>query len=65
VAAYIATFAVGFMLSKDSLAGFIPVFIYLSYMSILIVATYLALGAVGFVASWLFIRFIFGAVKSD
>jgi|AntDeeMetagen134_2_1112570.scaffolds.fasta_scaffold43979_1 transmembrane 9 superfamily protein 2/4 len=63
---YIVVYALGFLLSSMStLAGAIPVFLYLSYMSILIVGVYLGLGTVGFAASYCFNKAIFGSLKSD
>lgn len=66
VALYVAVYALGFLLSSlHTLAGFIPIFIYLCYMTILILGLYFAMGTVGFVASWFFVHAIFRAVKAD
>jgi len=66
VAVYISIYAVGFLASSlTTLAGVLPAFIYLSYMSILILGLYFAMGTVSFAASWLFVHAIFRAVKAD
>jgi len=66
VAVYIAVYALGFLLSSlSTLAGAIPVLIYLSYMTILIVGVYLGLGTVGFAASYTFCKAIFASLKAD
>lgn len=66
VAIYIALYALGFMVSSlSSLAGIIPAIIFLSYMTILILGVYFAVGTVGFISSYVFTFLIFKAVKSD
>ena len=66
VAVYILLYALGFLTSSlSTLSGFIPVFIYLCYMSIIILGVYFAMGTVGFLSSYLFVYYIFKAVKSD
>lgn len=66
VALYVSLYALGFLLSSlGSLVGFIPIFIYISYMAIFILACYFALGTVGFLSSLWFVYKIFKAVKHD
>ena len=66
VAFYVLLYALGFLMSSlSTLSGVIPVFIYLCYMSIIILGVYFAMGTVGFVSSYLFVYYIFKAVKSD
>lgn len=66
VAVYIALYALGFLASSMStLAGGIPILIYLCYMTILILGVYFSMGTVGFAASWAFVHIIFRAVKAD
>ncbi len=66
MAIYVAIYALGFLLSSlHALAGAIPVVIYLSYMTVLILGLYFALGTVSFAASWIFVHAIFRAVKAD
>lgn len=61
-----AVYALGFMMSTlRTLDGFIPVFIYLSYMTFFILSFYFAMGTVGWFASWWFVHAIFRAVKAD
>mmetsp|Transcript_12263 Transcript_12263/g.36002 ORF Transcript_12263/g.36002 Transcript_12263/m.36002 type:complete len:676 (-) Transcript_12263:344-2371(-) len=66
IAVYIAIYAIGFLLSRVRyMNGFMPIFIYFSYMTIVILGIYFAMGAVGFIASYLFTYAIFKAVKLD
>ncbi|KXZ49791.1 hypothetical protein GPECTOR_19g242 [Gonium pectorale] len=66
VSLYLALYALGFLVSTmSSLHGFIPLFIYVTYMSIIVIAFYYAMGALGFAASLWFVRSIFRAVKAD
>ncbi len=66
MALYVAIYAVGFLVSSlHTLAGPVPILIYLCYMTILTLCVYFAMGTVGFAASWLFVHAIFRAVKSD
>lgn len=66
VSLYIGLYALGFLMSSlSTLSGFIPVFIYLSYMSLFVLAFYYAMGALGFGASLWFVYSIFRAVKTE
>lgn len=66
VAIYIALYALGFLMSStSSLTGFMPVLIYLSYMTIIILGIFFSMGTVGFAASYIFVYYIFKAVKAD
>ncbi|KAF8069410.1 TMN11 [Scenedesmus sp. PABB004] len=66
VAFYVALYAVGFLGSSlHNLAGFLPVLTYLSYMAIMCLGLYTAMGTVGFAASFAFVYAIFAAVKAD
>ena len=59
-------YALGFLMSSlSTLHGVIPVIIYLSYMSIIILGVYFAMGTIGFLSSYLFVYYIFKFVKSD
>lgn len=63
---YIGLYAVGFMASSlPTLSGALPVFIYLCYMSLFVLAFYYAMGTLGFAASLWFVYSIFKAVKAD
>lgn len=53
------------LLPPCSLSGFLPVLVYLSYMSIMIMGLYFAMGAVGMLSSMLFVHYIMSAVKQD
>lgn len=66
VAFYVALYAIGFLGSSlHNLSGFLPVLTYLSYMSIMILGLFTAMGTVGFLASFIFTRSIFAAIKSE
>eukprot|EP00798_Chlamydomonas_sp_ICE-L_P020229 gene20229-26982_t len=66
VAMYMAIYAVGFLITSLSvLSGGLPVFIYICYMTIFVLGLYLAMGSVGFLASYWFVHLIFSAVKAD
>ena len=66
VAIYISLYAFGFLLSNlKTLAGIIPALIFISYMTIMILGVYFAMGTVGFLSSYAFTFIIFKAVKSD
>jgi transmembrane 9 superfamily protein 2/4 len=66
VAIYITIYSFSFLLSRlSAMAGFMPVFIYVSYMAVIILAVYFAMGTIGFLASYVFTYCIFKAVKSD
>jgi transmembrane 9 superfamily protein 2/4 len=66
VAFYVALYAIGFLGSSlHNLSGFLPVLTYLSYMSIMILGLFTAMGTVGFMASFIFTRSIFAAIKSE
>jgi len=66
VALYTAVYALSFMLwTLPTLHGALPILIFSSYMAIVLVAAYVAMGTVGFFASYVFVRYVFGALKSD
>lgn len=66
VAFYVALYAVGFLGSSlHNLSGFLPVLTYLSYMSIMILGLFTAMGTVGFASSFIFTYKIMGAIKSE
>lgn len=66
VALYTALYTLGFLSSSlAALSGGLPVFIYLSYMTIAILGFFLAMGTVGFAASFVFTLVIMKAVKAD
>ncbi|KAI8474011.1 MAG: hypothetical protein J3K34DRAFT_383427 [Monoraphidium minutum] len=66
VALYVAAYSVGFLSSTlRQLSGFLPVLVYVSYMSIFVSGLYFAMGAVGFAASGAFVYYIMAAGKAD
>jgi len=58
-------YSVWYLCTKLSLVGFLPVTVYLTYMCMVSIAFGLFCGAVGFLASFLFTRTIYSAVKID
>lgn len=51
-------------LHRRSLTGFIPVVLYVSYMSLMVWCLFLAMGTIGFLSSFIFTYAIFNASKS-
>ncbi|KDD74081.1 endomembrane protein 70, partial [Helicosporidium sp. ATCC 50920] len=66
VALYVALYSVGFLVNTlHNLSGFVPILLYLSYMALLVWCIFLALGTLGFLASFIFTVKIFESVKAD
>lgn len=66
VAVYTTLYTLTFLSSNlNTLAGALPVFIYLSCMAILVLGFFLAMGTIGFLASFAFTLVIMKAVKAD
>jgi transmembrane 9 superfamily protein 2/4 len=63
--AYLFAYAVWFLSSRLSMAGLLPVVVYLTYMGMISIVFGLFCGSVGFLASLWFTRTIYGAVKVD
>lgn len=62
---YLFLYSLWFLSSRLDLVGFLPVTVYLTYMSMISVAFGLFCGSVGFLSSLWFTRTIYGAVKVD
>ena len=62
---YLFLYSLWFLSSRLDLVGFLPVVIYLTYMSMISICFGLFCGAVGFLSSFWFTRTIYGAVKVD
>merc|ERR1711920_288245 len=62
---YLFLYCLWFLSTKLDLVGFLPVLVYLTYMSMLSLAFGLFCGAVGFLACLTFNKMIYGAVKVD
>eukprot|EP00751_Fragilariopsis_kerguelensis_P000204 CAMPEP_0170807636 /NCGR_PEP_ID=MMETSP0733-20121128/32878_1 /TAXON_ID=186038 /ORGANISM="Fragilariopsis kerguelensis, Strain L26-C5" /LENGTH=774 /DNA_ID=CAMNT_0011162835 /DNA_START=111 /DNA_END=2435 /DNA_ORIENTATION=+ len=62
---YLFLYSLWFLSSRLDLVGFLPVVVYLTYMSMISVCFGLFCGAVGFLSSFWFTRTIYGAVKVD
>jgi transmembrane 9 superfamily member 2/4 len=65
IAAYVLLFALYFLFSKLPAMHGLSIVLYVAYMSIVVLGTHLAFGAVGFASSFWFVYSIFAAVKSD
>jgi len=63
--AYLFLYSLWFLSSRLDLVGWLPVVVYLTYMSMIAICFGLFCGAVGFLASFWFTRTIYGAVKVD
>mmetsp|Transcript_1560 Transcript_1560/g.3392 ORF Transcript_1560/g.3392 Transcript_1560/m.3392 type:complete len:747 (-) Transcript_1560:119-2359(-) len=62
---YLFAYAIWFLGSRLEMVGFLPVVVYLTYMGMISVCFGIYCGAVGFLASFWFVRTIYGAVKVD
>lgn len=62
IAFYVLLYSIGFLINTlHNLSGLIPVVLYLSYMGLLVWCLYIAMGTIGFMASYIFTRAIFSA----
>jgi transmembrane 9 superfamily member 2/4 len=65
IACYLLVYAFVFLYnSLPSMHG-LSIILYLSYMTVVVLAVHLCMGTVGFLSSALFVYSIFSAVKSD
>jgi transmembrane 9 superfamily protein 2/4 len=62
---YLFLYSIWFLSSKMDLVGVLPVVVYLTYMSMISIAFSLMCGTVGYLASFWFVKKIYGAVKVD
>lgn len=62
---YLFIYCLWFLSTKLDLVGFLPVLVYLTYMSMLSMAFGLFCGAIGFLACLIFNKMIYGALKVD
>jgi len=62
---YLFIYSLWFLSTKMSLVGFLPVIVYLTYMSMISIAFSLVCGSVGFYSSFWFTKTIYSAVKVD
>jgi transmembrane 9 superfamily member 2/4 len=63
--AYLFLYSLWFLVSRLELVGFLPVLVYLTYMSMISLCFGLFCGSVGFLCAFWFNRTIYGAVKVD
>ncbi|KAL3914437.1 MAG: hypothetical protein SGILL_006103 [Bacillariaceae sp.] len=62
---YLFLYSLWFLSSRLDLVGFLPVIVYLTYMSMISICFGLFCGSIGFLSSFWFTRTIYGAVKVD
>lgn len=62
---YLFAYSLWFLASRLELVGFLPVLVYLTYMSMISLLFGIFCGSVGFVSSFWFNRNIYGALKVD
>ncbi|KAL3939891.1 MAG: hypothetical protein SGBAC_005465 [Bacillariaceae sp.] len=62
---YLLLYSLWFLTSRLHLVGFLPVVVYLTYMTMISVCFGIFCGAAGFISSFWFTRTIYGAVKVD
>jgi len=63
--AYLLLYSIWFLSSKLSLVGFLPVLVYLTYMTMMSITLGLFCGAIGFLSCLVFNKTIYSAVKVD
>jgi len=63
--AYLFLYCLWFLSTKLDLVGFLPVLVYLTYMSMLSFAFALFCGSIGFLSCFTFNKMIYGALKVD
>merc|ERR1712232_768748 len=62
---YLLLYSFWFLASKLSLVGFLPVMVYLTYMTMMSITLGLCCGAVGFLSCLVFNKVIYSALKVD
>lgn len=62
---FVFAYSFYFFFHRSSMDGFLQVSYYFGYMSIVSYAFFMMLGFVGFYSSFIFINYIYGAVKTD
>lgn len=62
---YLVLYSIWFLSSRLDMVGLLPVVVYLTYMTMISFCFALFCGATGFLASFAFVRAIYGAVKVD
>lgn len=62
---YLFLYSLWFLVSRLDLVGFLPVVVYLTYMSMIAVCFGVFCGSIGFLSSFWFCKTIYGAVKVD
>lgn len=66
ISMYVLLYSIGFLVNTlHNLSGILPVILYLSYMGLLVWCLSLAMGAIGFLSSYIFTVKIFESVKAD
>ena len=66
IAVYVFLYSIGFLVNTlHNLSGILPVVLYLSYMCLMVWCLSLAMGAIGFLSSYIFTVKIFESVKAD
>ncbi|KAF2364066.1 Nonaspanin (TM9SF) [Trinorchestia longiramus] len=62
---YIALYSVFYLVTKLEITEFVPLLLYFSYTSIMVVSVWIFTGTIGFYSAYWFIRKIYAAVKID
>lgn len=66
IAVYVLLYSIGFLVNTlHNLSGVLPIVLYLAYMGLLVWCLSLAMGAIGFLSSYIFTVKIFESVKAD
>lgn len=65
VALYYFLYGLSFLIFDSGLVGGLSAFVFLSYLGIMTLIIYLAMGALSFSVSYIFVRKIYAAIKAD
>eukprot|EP01025_Chloroclados_australasicus_P052878 TRINITY_DN6182_c0_g2_i1.p1 TRINITY_DN6182_c0_g2~~TRINITY_DN6182_c0_g2_i1.p1 ORF type:complete len:676 (+),score=29.99 TRINITY_DN6182_c0_g2_i1:38-2029(+) len=66
LAFFVLLYAFYFMATTlDNLSGTLSVFVYLAYMSLVVLGLYVSMGTIGFLSSYIFVTAIYSTMKSE
>ena len=62
---YVFAYSIYYLVTKLNLAGFVPITLFVGYMGLASFAFFLLTGSIGSLASFSFVRAIYGSIKID
>jgi len=65
VGAFIYAYCFFYYFNHSGMSGFLQTAFYFLYMAVVAFGFFLMMGAVGFYASWMFVRYIYSSIKTD